>query len=68
MLEKEKRERFHRAIENLSERQKRCLLLRLEGLRYAEIGEALGISASAVGEFMRRAMNRLRRLSREEAD
>ena len=54
---------FHRAIENLSEQQRRCLLLRMEGLRYPEIGAALGISVSAVGEFLRRAVERLRKVS-----
>jgi RNA polymerase sigma-70 factor (ECF subfamily) len=65
LLQRERMVRFHRAIENLSEQQKRCLFLRLEGLRYPEIGAALGISASAVGEFMRRAIARLRRLTHE---
>lgn len=68
LLERERTLRFHRAIENLSEQQRRCLLLRLEGLRYAEIGAALGISASAVGEFMRRAIVRLKRLSDEDSN
>ena len=44
--------RFHHAVTGLSEQQKRCLFLRMEGLRYPEIGSALGISASAVGEFL----------------
>ncbi len=61
-LERERALRFHRAVENLSERQQHCLRLRMEGLRYPEIAEALGISASAVGEFMRRAIARLRDL------
>jgi len=65
LLDKERTVRFHRAVENLSEQQKRCLFLRMEGLRYTEIAEVLGISASAVGEFMRRAMARLRRLNDE---
>jgi RNA polymerase sigma-70 factor, ECF subfamily len=60
-LERERMERFHRAVEGLSEQQRRCVFLRLEGLRYPEIGAALGISASAVGEFLRRAVSRLRR-------
>ncbi len=60
LLEHERMMRFHRAVEGLSERQKGCLFLRLEGLRYPEIGSALGISASAVGEFLRRAISRLR--------
>ncbi|MEZ5353210.1 MAG: sigma-70 family RNA polymerase sigma factor [Bryobacteraceae bacterium] len=61
LVQRDRMTRFHRAIENLSEQQKRCLFLRMEGLRYPEIAETLGISASAVGEFMRRAIARLRR-------
>jgi RNA polymerase sigma-70 factor, ECF subfamily len=49
----------------LSEQQKRCLFLRLEGLRYPEIGQSLGISASAVGEFLRRAVVRLKKVTHE---
>jgi RNA polymerase sigma-70 factor (ECF subfamily) len=65
LIERERMLRFHRAIEALSDQQKRCLFLRMEGLRYAEIGAALGISTSAVGEFLRRAMSRLRKTSHE---
>ena len=61
LLERERLLRFHRAVENLSEQQRRCLRLRLEGLRYPEIAAVLGISASAVGEFLRRAIARLRK-------
>ncbi|MGA3099543.1 MAG: sigma-70 family RNA polymerase sigma factor [Bryobacteraceae bacterium] len=61
LMERERMLGFHRAVEGLSEQQRRCLFLRLEGLRYPEIGRALGISASAVGEFLRRATTRLRK-------
>ncbi len=61
LLERERMTRFHQAVEGLSERQRRCLFLRMEGLRYPEIGAALGISASAVSEFLRRAMVRIRK-------
>jgi RNA polymerase sigma-70 factor (ECF subfamily) len=60
-MERERMLGFHRAVEGLSEQQRRCLFLRLEGLRYPEIASALGISASAVGEFLRRATARLRK-------
>ena len=60
LIEKEKMLRLHRAMESLSEQQRRCVQLRMEGLRYPEIGAALGIGASTVGEFLRRAMNRLK--------
>jgi DNA-directed RNA polymerase specialized sigma24 family protein len=33
----------------------------MEGLRYPEIGQALGIGASTVGEFLRRAIARIRK-------
>jgi len=65
LLERERNVQFHRAVEGLSEQQRRCLFLRLEGLRYPEIGATLGISASAVGEFLRRAVARLRRVACE---
>ncbi len=62
LIERERLASFHRAVESLSEQQKRCLFLRMEGLRYPEIGSALGISPSAVGEFLRRAVQRLRKV------
>jgi DNA-directed RNA polymerase specialized sigma24 family protein len=37
----------------------------MEGLHYPEIASALGISASAVGEFLRRALLRLRKVRDE---
>jgi RNA polymerase sigma-70 factor (ECF subfamily) len=61
LLQREQSLRFHKAIEGLSNQQRQCLFLRLEGLRYPEIGSALGISASAVGEFLRRAIARLKK-------
>ena len=61
LLEREQALRFHKAIERLSDQQRRCLFLRLEGLRYPEIASTLGISASAVGEFLRRALARLKK-------
>jgi RNA polymerase sigma-70 factor, ECF subfamily len=65
LLDRERMLRFHDAVEGLSEQQRRCLLLRMEGLRYPEIGSTLGISASAVGEFLRRAMVRLKKVRDE---
>jgi len=65
LIDKQRMLRVHQAIEGLSEQQKRCLFLRMEGLRYPEIAGVLGISASTVGEFLRRAVTRLRKASRE---
>jgi len=65
LLERERMTRFHSVVQNLSEQQRRCLFLRMEGLRYPEIGSTLGISPSAVGEFLRRAMVRLKKVRDE---
>jgi RNA polymerase sigma-70 factor, ECF subfamily len=65
LLDRERTQRFHHAVEGLSDQQRRCLFLRLEGLRYPEIGATLGISASAVGEFLRRAIVRLKKATHE---
>jgi RNA polymerase sigma-70 factor, ECF subfamily len=60
LLERERMLRLHHAIVGLSEQQRRCLHLRMQGLKYPEIGSVLGIGASTVGEFLRRAMLKLR--------
>jgi RNA polymerase sigma-70 factor (ECF subfamily) len=60
-LERERRSRIERAIQGLSEQQRRCLFLRMQGLRYPEIGAVLGIGASTVGEFLQRAIAKLRK-------
>jgi RNA polymerase sigma-70 factor, ECF subfamily len=65
LLDRDRSARLHRAIQGLSEQQRRCLYLRMEGLRYPEIGEALGIGASTVGEFLRRAISRLKKENHE---
>ena len=65
LLDREKMTRLKSAVEGLSEQQKRVLFLRMEGLRYPEIARALGISASAVGEFLRRALLRLKKVRDE---
>jgi RNA polymerase sigma-70 factor, ECF subfamily len=65
LLDREKMNRLNSAVEGLSEQQKRVLFLRMEGLRYPEIAAALGISASAVGEFLRRALLRLKKVRDE---
>jgi RNA polymerase sigma-70 factor (ECF subfamily) len=48
------------AVRALSPQQRNCLHLRAQGLRYREIAEVVGISTSAVGEFLRRATVRLK--------
>jgi RNA polymerase sigma-70 factor, ECF subfamily len=65
VLQNERSEALHRAVLALSPQQKACLTLRVEGLRYSEIAAVLGISRPSVGEFLRRAVRKLREALRE---
>jgi RNA polymerase sigma-70 factor (ECF subfamily) len=59
MLEKEKFSRLEKALSQLVESERECLLLRAEGLRYREIGEVLGIPTSTVADTVTRAIKKL---------
>jgi RNA polymerase sigma-70 factor (ECF subfamily) len=54
LIEEERRMRLRAEINRLSVQQRGCPELRAQGLRYREIGDIMGISTSAVGEFPRR--------------
>ena len=60
-LERERLAVLRTAIEDLSPQQRSCLHLRAEGFRYREIAGILGINPSTVGEFLQRAVKRLRK-------
>lgn len=60
LIEQQRKANLTRAIRELSPQQRHCLHLRNQGLRYREIAEVIGISTSAVGEFLRRAIARLK--------
>ncbi|HLA94646.1 MAG TPA: RNA polymerase sigma factor [Pyrinomonadaceae bacterium] len=49
----------HEAMKRLSIKERQCLHLRAEGLRYREIAEILDISAKGVGTYLRRAIKKL---------
>lgn len=51
----EERQHVRLALAALPERQRRLLLLRHSGLRYAEIAAALGVSPGSVGALLSRA-------------
>jgi RNA polymerase sigma-70 factor (ECF subfamily) len=59
VLEKEKFRRLGEAIRLLSDSERECLFLRAGGLRYREIGEALGVPTSTVGDTIERAIRKL---------
>jgi RNA polymerase sigma-70 factor (ECF subfamily) len=66
-IEKQRMEVLNRAVDGLSPQQRQCLHLRAEGLRYHEIAATIGIGVSTVGEFLSRAITRLRGAVNDEA-
>ncbi len=59
VLAQEKFKRLDRAVRSLNPRERECLMLRAEGLRYREIGEVLGIPTSTVADTVERAIKKL---------
>lgn len=65
LIERERDQRFHRALGALTDRQRQCLHLRAEGLRYREIAEVLSISIDSVSDALERAINNVRKAVHE---
>ena len=59
---RQRRARLAAAVGALPPRERRCLQLRAEGLRYREIARVLGLSLGTVANTMARALARLRRV------
>jgi len=59
ILAEEKFHRLDKAIRLLDAQERKCLMLRAEGLRYREIGEVLGIPTSTVSDTVERAVKKL---------
>jgi RNA polymerase sigma-70 factor (ECF subfamily) len=56
LLGKERMARIDQAMRALPKRQLQCIYLRMEGFRYREIGEILGVSMGTVAECLHRAI------------
>lgn len=61
LIEVERRHRLRSVVKALPERERQCLHLRNDGLRYREIATVLGISLGAVAKSIARAIGRLER-------
>ena len=59
LVEDRRGKRLRSVLRALSDRERQCLCLRAEGLRYREIARTLGISLGAVAKALTRAMTRL---------
>lgn len=58
-VQKQRRKRLLAVVEALPEQDRRCLMLRAEGLRYREIMQVLGISLGGVAVSLERSLERL---------
>jgi RNA polymerase sigma-70 factor (ECF subfamily) len=65
VLQLERAQKLREAVAALSPQQRQCLHLRAEGLRYQEIAETIGVGVSTVGEFLSRAIHRIRKAVHE---
>jgi RNA polymerase sigma-70 factor (ECF subfamily) len=59
LVHRQRRTRWASVIRALPTRDRRCLLLRAEGLRYREIARTLGMSLGGVAKSLARSMTRL---------
>ncbi len=61
LIRKQAAEKLQQAFSALSPQQRLCLQLRAEGLKYGEIARLVGVGTSTVGEFLSRAIGKLRK-------
>jgi len=60
LLRSERMARIDQAFVRLSRQQRLCLSLRVEGFQYKQIAVMTGLGVSTVGEFLQRAIVKLR--------
>jgi RNA polymerase sigma-70 factor, ECF subfamily len=59
LIRNERRRRIRSVIDALSDRERRCVYLRAQGLTYRSIASTLGMSLGAVAKSLTRAVTRL---------
>ena len=62
LLNKDRQQRLRSVLDALPEKDRWCLYLRAEGLRYREIADVLGVSLGAVSMMLGRSLARLGRV------
>lgn len=68
LLRREEVERVRDALRKLPPQRRRCMVLRLEGLKYREIADVLGISLQSVRSHLSQARQQMAELLGEELD
>ena len=63
MAENEQRRQLHASVDQLSPLQRRCVALWLEGWKYREIADEVGVSLQMVRATLFKAKTRLRHLA-----
>ncbi|MBL8295783.1 MAG: sigma-70 family RNA polymerase sigma factor [Bryobacterales bacterium] len=58
-VRRQRQQRLEAVLRALPERDRKCLEMRFQGMRYREIAEALGISLGAVALSLERSLKRL---------
>ena len=61
LMDGERQDRLQSVLNALPERERQCLHLRHDGLRYREIAKVLGVSLGAVAKLLARGIGRLER-------
>ena len=61
----ERKRLLESALDRMSPQERQCLHLRVQGLKYREIGEAIGVGTSTVAKFLQRAVEKVRGLAKE---
>jgi RNA polymerase sigma factor (sigma-70 family) len=68
VVAEETKSQVRAALDRMSERERRLLLLSVEGFSYREIARGLGLHEPSVGTLLARARRRFRSLYEERAD
>jgi RNA polymerase sigma-70 factor (ECF subfamily) len=66
VMRQEERAAVRRALAEVPERQRECLLLRHSGYSYVEIAETVGIAVGSVGVYLTRAEHAFRTIYRRQ--
>jgi RNA polymerase sigma-70 factor (ECF subfamily) len=66
--EQQRIERLQRVVEAMPARDRECLMLRAEGLRYREIAQALGVSLGGVAKSLARGLDKIANAERSCRD